>query len=139
MYKHYASMHPNIDVPFIESSSHSERIMQLKMEIDSSVVCDLCNVRIQPEDMDQHLNEVHSTHRIYCPLKRCSYVAKQMNEMHTHWKRGHKGVEFPEFRDETNFTYVIDTSNHDIDDHIDDHGDNPTNVIFFEFLQMHCN
>lgn len=120
---HYRIRHPDMAVPFIGSSVKNERTTQLKVEIDSRVVCDLCNVRIQPENMNQHLEEMHSTHRIYCPLKRCSYVAKQMNEMRTHWKCEHKGMEFPEFRDETSFTYVIDTSNH-----VDDRGDNPKNV-----------
>lgn len=130
--QHYSSKHPNVDVPFIGCSAQNERILQLKMECDSRVVCDLCNVRIQPENMDQHLNEVHRTHRIYCPLKRCSYVAKQMNEMRSHWIREHKGMEFPEFRDETNFTYVVDTSKHN-----DDHDDIPKNVILFE-ISVEC-
>lgn len=113
-------------MPFIGSSEKTIRITQPKVEIDSRVACDLCNVRIQPKSMDRHLKEVHSSHRIYCPLKLCSYVAKQMNEMHTHWKCVHKGMEFPEFHDETSFTYVIDTSKY-----INDHGDHQKSVSSF--------
>lgn len=51
------------------------------MVMDSS----LCNLRIQPEKIDDHLNEMHSTLRIYCPLKFCIYVAKQMTKIRTYW------------------------------------------------------
>lgn len=117
---HYRSKHPNVAVPLIDTvDSECSAEIRPKVELDSRVACDLCNALIQPENMDEHLNELHSTHRLYCPLKLCSYVAKRKTEMRTHWNRQHKGMEFPEFRDETNFSYVIDTSNR-IDDHDDD-------------------
>lgn len=100
------------------------------MEIDSNVVCEFCKVRIQPENMKVHLKEMHGAHRIWCPLKLCNYKAKQMNEMRTHWNREHGGMAFPQFRDDSNFTYVIERSN-DVDNDV---GDNQKNVILFRVI-----
>lgn len=123
---HYRHKHPNAAIPDFDSvNSECTMEMKPKVELDSRVACDLCNARIEPDDMDAHLNEMHSTHRIFCPLKLCSYVAKRMTEMRTHWNHEHKGMAFPEFRDETDFSYVIDTSNH-----INGHGDERKHVSF---------
>lgn len=113
---HYRTKHPNVAVPTFDSTNNerTSETRQTKVEIDSKVACNSCDVRVEPEDMNEHMKEMHSSHRIYCPLKLCSYVAQQMAEMHTHWNREHIGMKFPEFRDETNFTYVINASN-DID------------------------
>lgn len=109
--EHYQIHHPNVAAPFVDTvESDRAEVKRPKVELDSRVACDLCSARIEPEDMDQHLNEMHRTHRIFCPLKLCSYVAKQMDDMRAHWNREHKGMEFPEFRDETDFSYIIDTS-----------------------------
>lgn len=62
--------------------------------------------------VNRHSDGMHSsTNRIYCPLKLCTYEAKQMNEMRTHWNLQHRGMEFPELRDETSFAYGIDSGN----------------------------
>lgn len=123
---HYRSQHPNAPIPFVDSrKAKCTMEVRPKVEVDSRIACDLCSARIDPENMDKHLNDMHSTHRIYCPLKLCSHVAKKMAEMRTHWSREHKGMAFPEFRDETDFSYVIDTSNH-----ANGHGDERKHVSF---------
>lgn len=53
-----------------------------------------------------------------------------MDEMRTHWNREHGGMAFPQFRDDSNFTYVIERSN-DVDNDV---GDNQKNVILFRVI-----
>lgn len=99
--KHYRQRHPNAALPLVDT---------VKSECASET-------------------GLHSTPRIHCPLKLCSYVATQMAEMRTHWNREHSGKKFPELRNETSFTYATDTSNC-----IDEHGDKQTNVILFRII-----
>lgn len=102
LFKHYLRRHPDVEVPLM-GDTRNGHTSHLKMEkIDKSDRTS--DTRTPPANINRCKEETHSNRRIYCPSKDCNHEETEMNEMRTHWSLMHKGT-FPEFRDETYFTY----------------------------------
>ena len=71
-----------------------------------NLIFDCRNISLQStiETSEEHL----------CPLKDCNFEFTRMNELREHWDKAHSYLRFPEFRDESKFSYTTSANEDDV-------------------------
>lgn len=64
-------------------------------------------------NLQRHIFEVHSSTRMFCPLKDCTFTTKRIQSLREHWQKLHGDLRFPELRQEKGFSYRTNDSSDD--------------------------
>lgn len=97
--RHYHRNHPNESFEQSDESNPNRKTNYCS-KCDSNFKC-----------LSRHLMEMHSSRRIICPLKSCSFSTKRMYKLRLHWTKIHGEMPFPEIRDESDFTFATNGHN----------------------------
>lgn len=89
--RHYRDMHPNVKLPL---KTTTKKIMPEAKKTAWPLTsrkkrCKLCHKTYSLGTLHQHIQKMHSTKIIMCPLKNCNYETTRIERLRLHWKSMH--------------------------------------------------
>lgn len=85
---HHQHVHPNQSMQSLSKMDTGFR--------KSHTECSTCEINFtQVDDLNQHLNKVHSSKIIPCPLFECEYTSNREHFIRNHWAEKHSIYRFP--------------------------------------------
>lgn len=109
--KNYKMEQQSVDVAETKSTIKREPGATIKQKR-----CKMCGKSFA--NLSRHMHEVHSSTKMFCPLKDCTFTTKRMDSLRDHWKRLHGDLRFPEIRYDSGFTYTNHASSDDEDEKV---------------------
>lgn len=98
------------------NSQHQHEFVKIKNEpgtVRKQTFCMFCGKIV--ENLKRHMDEMHTTEEICCPLKDCSIKSKDVDGLRQHWNKFHAHFKFPQIKEET---HKINESNNDKCKHV---------------------
>lgn len=116
---HLRTQHPNVKIKTgTKRTQKLETCVKPKQKSNSKTYCKLCSKNVKY--FSRHMIEMHTSKKICCPLKDCSFETKRLDNLRNHWKRLHGNFKFPEIRRESGFAYKTNKSSDDEQEEVRD-------------------
>lgn len=94
---HFRAMHPNMNVSYglgngmaKKTSPRSTMKKELKLAGSMKVQCIYCSKIITSENLNRHLSEIHTSKKLFCPWKNCTFQAKRVENLRKLEEKSHQ-------------------------------------------------